>query len=339
MKWVLALFLLFFLACNKKIDSICDLAPLYQKAPYHIGVAVDVSKLQTNNTYRALVIDQFNSLTPENIFKFEYVHPGENTYDWTDCDYLVNFAKRYGKRLNGHTLVWHSQLPGWIYTFAGNWDDMLHDHITQVVGRYGAAIQAWDVVNEALNEDGTLRNSIWFQRIGTGYIEKAFAYANNANPNALLFYNDYNLESNPVKLDAAIRLCTQMKLQGIRVDGIGMQMHINGDYPTFTAIMSAAKKVADAGFLVHFSELDMSMNQNRDKQSFSAKDLQNQAARYYGVFDIYNQLDASKQYGITFWGVSDADSWIAQGRNDIPLLFDDQYKFKPAYCACKSSFK
>jgi len=341
MKKLLPILLLSFCACKKVDFQTCDLSPLYLNSPFPIGVAVDNNLLRANPAYRNIVLEQFNSITPENELKFEFIHPEEGTYYWNDADYLADFAQQNNKRMHGHVLVWHNELPGWIYNYTGDWDTMLRDHITAVVGHYKNYIGAWDVVNEAMNDDGTLRNTIWFDHLGSNYIIKAFNAAHSANPAAKLFYNDYNMELNPVKRDAVIRMCIEMRAEGVQVDGIGMQLHINSSYPSLSDIEAAARKISDAGFLVHFSELDVTMNVNNDKTFFSIKDLQDEASRYYSIFNLYKQLNKDRQYGVTIWGVSDADTWIkrAFNKDDIPLLFDNDYNYKPAYCAVKQSLE
>jgi len=329
------------MACQKASFQGCDLLSLYQKAPYPIGVAVDVDKLETVDKYRTIVLQQFNSITAENVFKWASIHPEDGEYDWAPCDYLADFTAKNHKRLHGHTLLWHGSVPDWVNNYKGDFDKLVHDHIAAVVGRYKGRITSWDVVNEGINNDGSLRSTIWSQKLGSDYIAKAFRYAHEADPNALLFYNDYNLELIPAKLNAVLTMCTDLRKSGVQIDGIGVQMHINNNAPSQADIEAAARRIADAGFLVHFSELDISMNEDGHKTSFSSQDLTDQAARYYTVFNIYNQLNKKLQYGITLRGVSDADSWIMSWfrRADIPLLFDEHYQPKPAYCACKSSFK
>jgi endo-1,4-beta-xylanase len=328
---ILIIFLL--LGCRKQYPEVCDNSSIYSHTSFPVGVAVDASRLQYNTQYRNIVISQFNSITGENAFKFPYVEPGPGQYDWTETDYIANFARQYGKRLHGHTLVWHMAVPGWLYNYTGNWDAVLQDHITQEVGRYKDIIHSWDVVNEGFNEDGTLRNSIWLQQMGTNYIQKAFEYAHAADPSAKLFYNDFNLESNPVKLKGVLDFLTKLKLSGVHIDGIGMQMHITPTYPAINLVADAAKKITDAGFLLHFSELDVNMNMPSGQTLLTESEQKQQADRYQAVFAAYNQVNPKLQFGITLWGISDADSWIPLG---LPLLFDYNYSSKPAYCACKT---
>lgn len=345
MKGIAATLLIVFLSitsCKKTEQAACTLlSPLHEAATFPVGVAVNMDKLPFEENYRNLVISQFNSITPENVLKFNTIHPQQDYYEWQLMDSLVDFAKKHGKRIHGHTLIWHRSVPYWVQHYEGNWDEIIPAHTRQVISRYKNDIHSWDVVNEALNEDGTLRNSIWFEKISASYIEQAFKAAHETDKDALLFYNDYNLELNPRKLEAAINLCLQLKMKGIRVDGIGMQMHIADNYPSLQDIEQAARKITDAGFMVHFSEMDISMNPANDKTSFTSRDLQKQAERYCDIFGMYSKLNPEYRFGITLWGVSDADSWISSeyNRADIPLLFDYRYQPKPAYCEIKELFQ
>ncbi|MBL7836503.1 MAG: endo-1,4-beta-xylanase, partial [Bacteroidetes bacterium] len=188
-----------YFSCKSDVNTSCnDGEGLYIKARYPIGAAINFDALVSDLRYLNIAANQFNSVSPENILKAENIHPEENRFNWTQVDSLISFCERYNKRFYGHTLIWHNQLPQWILDFKGNtmqWEHLMKTHIQTIISHYKDKVIAWEVVNEAFNEDGTLRNSIWFENIGPSYIEKAFKYAKEANPNALLFYNDYNLES------------------------------------------------------------------------------------------------------------------------------------------------
>ncbi|RZK48352.1 MAG: 1,4-beta-xylanase, partial [Hymenobacter sp.] len=163
---------------------------LHQQYPFPIGAALSVPTLYYDPDYQALVVGQFNSVTPENIFKPEYLHPEPARYDWVEADQLAAFCRAHGQRLHGHVLVWHQQLPGWLTTFAGSpadWDNLLRDHVQTICRHFRGQVSGWDVVNEAFAADGTLRPSIWLEHLGAGYLEKAFRYAHEADPDALLF--------------------------------------------------------------------------------------------------------------------------------------------------------
>lgn len=230
----LLILLTFFLGCKKEEISKCDdNIGLFTFSSYPIGTAIDLNALESDPVYKSVAIKQFNSITPENIFKAQYIHPEPLLFNWTEADRLASFCQNNNKRLHGHTLIWHQQLPQWILDYQGSpfdWELLMKVHIQTVMTHFKNKVTAWDIVNEAFNEDGTLRNSIWKQKIGDGYIEKAFLFAREADPSALLFYNDFNLESNTTKLNSVLSFLNNLRNRGVRIDGIGVQMHISTYY-------------------------------------------------------------------------------------------------------------
>jgi endo-1,4-beta-xylanase len=311
---------------------------LYSRADFPVGVAVAPAKLLPNSQYQKIVSTQFNSITPENIFKPQYLHPFPNVFVWDAADALAEFCATTNKRLHGHTLVWHDQLPPWIEEFHGTtaeWDTLLKNHIQTIVRHFRGKVHAWDVVNEAFNADGTLRNSVWKQNLGAGYIEKAFRYAHAADPKVKLFYNDFNLAISPNKRKAILRFLNTLKLRGVPIDGIGSQMHIAVGFPENSEITKSLMEIYQSDYLVHISELDISVNPfSQDMKQPSEKLLQRQADKAAFIANIYRQIPQRYQYGITWWGVGDQDSWIPSNfdRDDFPLLFDEHYQPKPVYC-------
>lgn len=341
MKTWLFLACLLLWACKPETTPSCtDADALYAAADFPIGVAVDAGELRANPVYEAITRKQFNSITPENVMKAAYIQPERGFFDWEATDSLLAYSKRHGKRLHGHTLVWHQQLPAWMDVFEGDaaaWDQLLKTHIQTIVGRYKNDILSWDVVNEAFLEDGSLRNSLWLQKLGPSYIEKAFRYAREVAPDALLFYNDYNLESNAAKLNSVLKLLNALRNRGVRVDGIGVQMHVSIAYPEPAQIAKAFQQISTEQYRVHVSELDVSVNPfGRDLEP-NAKIWQQQADLLGAIVLHYCQIPQQLQFGITLWGVSDQNSWIRYfyQRADYPLLYDDQYQPKPAYCKMK----
>ena len=324
-------------ACKKPIEEQCGLEQvLFLQAEYPIGVAVDPVYFGLPE-YETLLREQFNSITPENIFKPSYLHPQEDNFFWLEADELVARTQQNNQRLHGHTLIWHQQLPNWMQNYQGSqadWEDLFKNHIQSICRHFKGEIASWDVVNEAFNEDGTLRNSIWRQHLGDGYIEKAFRYAHEADPQALLFYNDYNFAYNEPKREAIINFLLDLKQRDVPIHGIGMQMHIAINYPTKGQISAAIQAAGETGFLVHLSEVDVAVNPfnqtNLDKETLFAR----QAEKLASLVVSYNALASRYQYGISFWGLSDADSWLPSyyNREDYPLLFDHSYQPKPAYC-------
>ena len=326
-------------ACRKEPGGPCDASqPLYAAYPFPVGVAVNTDALDANPAYEAVAARQFNSVTPENIFKPSYLHPGAQDYEWGEADQLAAYCQAHQQRLHGHTLVWHQQLPRWMREFAGSpadWEQLLQDHIQTICRHFRGRVSSWDVVNEAFEADGTLRNTIWRAHLGDGYLEKAFRYAHAADPDARLFYNDYDLESNPVKRRAVLTLLQTLRQRGVPVHGLGMQLHISILHPENTQIAEALREVQQSGLLVHLSEIDVATNPLGNAGEPTAERLQRQADKLAFVVRTYGELPRAQQYGITFWGVSDRDSWIRgyYHRADYPLLFDDYYQPKPAYCA------
>lgn len=340
MKKLCVLIAILAIACTKPtIESCTDAEGIYKNADFPIGVAVDMVELASNSTYNNVALKQFNSFTPENGFKPNQLHPQENSFNFFQADDLVQTCNDNNIRLHGHTLVWHIQLPQWMLNYEGDWEELLKNHVQTIVSHFKGKVVAWDVVNEAFNEDGTLRNSIWLQKIGSSYIEKAFRYAHEADPNALLFYNDYGLEYNPTKRNATIKLLNNLKARGVKVDGIGLQTHVSTQYPQASQIASALHDVAKNGYKIHISEIDISINPQNQEIKDIDNQFQKQAYVLAEIVSHYKQLPPHLQYGITFWGLSDANSWIRSfyNREDYPLLFDDNYQPKPMYCKLKEA--
>ncbi|PWS29592.1 endo-1,4-beta-xylanase [Pedobacter yonginense] len=350
-KFMLSVALLTFSCAKNKATSI---EPTPQSAavettlqgamPFPMGAAVNISLLKNNSDYRNLVVKEFNSVTAENAMKFASVHPSKDVYNFADADYLVDFARLNGKRVHGHTLNWYKSLPDWVNNFQGttaDWENLLKTHIQTVVGHFKGKIVSWDVVNEAINEDGTMRNSIWVQKLGADYIGRAFQYAHEADPGALLFYNDYGHEFGPTKRTAILNLVNSLKIKGIPIDGIGLQMHTRVTQSDDNLI-NAINLAAATGLKIHLSELDIALNpENNQTLTFTAALGAQQAAKYKTIVKAYNAIPKNQQFGITTWNVTDADSWIPTNYNrpDWPLPFDAQYQKKAAYQAILDAIK
>ena len=310
----------------------------------------------------ALVKAQFNTITPENVLKWESVHPQLATYDFSLSDQYVEFGEHNHMFIVGHNLVWHSQTPQWVFEDESGKPlgreallERMHDHIRKVVGRYQGRINGWDVVNEALNDDGTLRQSPWMKIIGEDYVEKAFQFAHQADPQAELYYNDYSLE-NPAKRNGAIELVRKLKAKGVPITAVGTQGHFHIDWPTVEQVDATIDQFGKLGVKVMVTELDIDVlppatpSQTADVSLKVAADpklnpypdalpapLQQQLSkRYADLFATY-----AKHCGlltrVTFWGVTDKDSWKndwpVKGRTNYPLLFDRQAHPKPAFRA------
>ena len=332
-------------------------------ASFRIGAALNAA-IFTEKDARdaALVKQQFNSITPENVLKWALVHPKPGVYEFDLPDRYVAFGEKNQMRIIGHTLVWHNQTPRWVFEDEkGNPVDRetllnrLRDHIHTVAGRYKGRIFGWDVVNEALNEDGTLRQSPWLKIIGEDYIAKAFEYAHEADPQAELYYNDYSIE-NEAKREGTIRLIRKLQAQGVPVAAIGIQSHDKLDWPSLDQVDAAITAFAKLGVKVNITELDIDVLPRATREQGAEVTLraESQAAlnpytaglpeavqqalakRYAGLFGVFlKHRDVITR--VTFWGVTDGDSWLnnwpVQGRTSYPLLFDREGKPKPAFDA------
>lgn len=342
-------------------------APTTLKDAYNrdflVGAAMNAAQITGADTRGDAIIEaQFNSISPENALKWESVNPEPGIYDFRLADDYVEFGEKHHMFIVGHNLVWHNQVPAWVFRddkgsllTRDALLDRMHDHIRSVVGRYKGRIQSWDVVNEALNEDGTLRQSLWYKIIGPDYIEKAFEFAHEADPQAQLTYNDYNLENEP-KRNGAIALIKKLKDDGIPITSVGIQGHDNLNWPTVEQEDATISAFAALGVKVAISELDIDVLPSagaRPSAEVSQKALadarlnpyvtglpeavQKQlAARYADLFRVFLK-HRGEITRVTFWGVTDADSWRndfpLRGRTNYPLLFDRQGAPKPAFTA------
>ena len=329
---------------------------------FYVGAAVNAAQF-TGSDLRgaAIVAKQFSSITPENVLKWERVHPRPGVYDFALPDKYVEFGEKNHMFIVGHCLVWHSQVPDWVFEDEKGKPlareallQRMREHIFAVVGRYKGRINSWDVVNEALNDDGSLRQTKWLQIIGEDYIAKAFQYARQADPQAQLNYNDYSLE-NEAKRNGAIALIKKLQAQGIPVAAVGIQGHDSLDWPSAALEEAAIEAFAKLGVKVAITELDIdvlppvapgsadvSLNVKADPKlnpylnglpDAVQKAL---AERYAGLFGVYLK-DRAVVNRVTLWGVTDGDSWRNDwpvvGRTSYPLLFDRMGEPKPAFDA------
>ena len=328
----------------------------YYKNYFPIGVAV-TPKLLEDSLSANLIRQQFNSLTAENVMKMGPIHPEENRYNWTPADNVVDFAQKNGFLLRGHNLCWHNQTPKWFFNdgdSVGNQPPKkvtkkvllarLKQHITDVVTRYKGKIYAWDVVNEAILDGGdkVYRESEFYKIIGEEYIERAFEYAHAADPQAKLFYNDYNTE-NALKRDRIYQLVKKLKDKGVPIHGVGLQGHWSIYEPSATELEASITKFASLGLELQFTEVDVSVYPKRHERSnvpFEGKaeytpDMeQKQTAQYKMLFDIFRK-HKDVITSVTFWNLSDKSSWLDNfpipKRKDYPLLFDKDFKPKKAF--------
>lgn len=306
---------------------------LKEASSFPFGAALNISKIKNNSAYIALVKKEFNSITAENAMKMINLSPSKDNYSWTDADYLVNFAQENNMRIHGHCLVWHNSLPSWVTNYNGTkeeWKTLLKNYITTVVSRYKGKVASWDVVNEILNDDGTPRQSIWYTKIGWEYVALAFQTAHEADPDAVLFYNEYGQEYSKTKLAAINDTVQNMIHRGVPINGIGIQMHTNINQSA-TNLANAIQQTAATGLIVHISELDIALNPDKSSGYVeSTTDLATQKSRYRTITAAMKQIPSTQNWGITTWGVSDNDSWLTS-IPDYPLLFDKEYTKKPCY--------
>ncbi len=323
----------------------------YYKDYFRIGVAVSPQALKREGEAK-LVLQQFNSLTPENAMKMGPIHPRENEYAWAGADSIVAFAERNHLKVRGHTLCWHNQTPSWLFVDTAGKTvskevllQRLKDHITAVVGRYKGRVYAWDVVNEVISDapGEYFRNSLWYQVCGEDFVAKAFEYAHAADPQALLFYNDYN-EINAGKREKIYTMVKKLKEAGVPIHGIGLQGHWAINEPSGPQLDSTIGRLAQLGLPLQVTELDISVypkeHNARERAaadydtSFSAWKEQRQAEVYKTCFAVFRKYRQSIT-GITFWNISDRSSWLdnfpVRGRKDYPLLFDREFKPKKAF--------
>lgn len=309
---------------------------LFKMMPFPIGASLNVSLMKNNVKYNGVVTREFNSITAENAMKFGALQPSQGSFSWADADYLVSFAQANNKRIHGHTLNWYTSLPSWVTNFVGDsaaWENLMKTHIQTVVSHFKGKVSSWDVVNEDFEDTGVPRNSIWRQKLGNDYVARCFKYAHEADPDAILFYNDYGHEYSAAKRTAIVNMIADFKNRGIPIHGIGMQFHMTNT-TTDANIVAAITSAASTGLKVHISELDIRLNNNKVQGLvFTAAMAAQQADRYKFVVQTYNAIPANQKFGITTWNVSDADSWIPGwlGAPDFPLPFDKNYLRKPAY--------
>ena len=325
-----------------------------------IGAALNRDQFEGRDERAAAIVRaQFDTISPENSMKWGPIHPKPGQYNFADADAYVAFGEANRMVLIGHNLVWHQNTPDWVFK-----DDhgqplsrdalleRLRDHIHTVVGRYKGRIKGWDVVNEALNLDGTMRESPWYRIVGPDYVEKAFQYAHEADPAAELYYNDYSLEL-PAKRKGAVDLIKRLQAAGVPVAAVGLQSHDRLDWPKVEEADATIRAFANLGIKVNITELDidvlppiappdaeMVQTGNTDPKldpyrgGLSDTVQQALAKRYSDLFAVYLRYPGIITR-VTFWNVTDADSWLNRfpimGRANYPLLFDRQGRPKPAY--------
>jgi len=327
---------------------------------YKIGVALNHSQVAGEIPQATPLIRQhFNSITPENLLKWERVHPNPDEYNFTPVDTFVEFGEENEMFIIGHTLIWHSQVPDWVFETengeAIGRDELLQrmrNHIQTVAGRYQGRIDGWDVVNEAALDEGGMRESKWYQLVGEDYVQKAFEYADEAAPGAELYYNDYNLWI-PEKRETVIALVKNLQENNIRIDGVGMQAHLKIDTPSVEMMEESISAFSELGLKVMITELDIDLLPREEDVDIELPEdgpvpealnpfteylpdsmHQELANRYSALFELF-QKHSDKIERVTFWGLNDRQSWLnnfpIRDRTNYPLLFGREFEAKPAY--------
>lgn len=320
---------------------------LKSKAKFPIGSSMRFVPFMKDTILQALQQHHFDSYTAGSDMKMYQIAPKSGVFKWDRVDSIVAYTKKNNQRLFGHTLIWHSATPKWIEKKAKKdptWlENFMKNYIQTYVGKYKGVVHGWDVVNEGLNTKGAgfRSESIWYKTMGKSYIEKAFRYAHEADPNAILFYNDFNIERDTLKFNTMIKMVEDFQRRGVPISGIGFQMHIRMDIPN-EIIAYTLKRAADTGLQIHLSEVDLIFNTHDDSKgggierySTITKEMQNaQAKKYADLVKMYQDIvPKEQQYGITFWGFNDRDTWINRffKMKDWPCIYDENLQPKPAF--------
>lgn len=307
---------------------------------FDMGVAISASFVDDPDKAK-LIRRHFTSITAENDMKWSSLQPTEGNFNFTNADKIVAFAQSNGIKVRGHCLCWHNQVPSWIFkdgTATASKElvlQRLRTHITTVVNHFKGKVYAWDVVNEAIDDGSEVyRNSQWYTICGEDYIFEAFEAARMADPDALLFYNDYTA-IDPVKRDKIYDLLVKLKTENL-VDGMGLQGHWNISYPSSSLINDAFNKYKSAGVQLQITELDVSVyTSNSDaEKNYTSGVAQQQTQAYERYFTEFRAFKDDVT-GVTFWGLADDHTWLdnfpVAGRKNYPLLFDGNMDPKPAY--------
>jgi endo-1,4-beta-xylanase len=311
-----------------------SLRALASRVNLRIGTAVNTDELADNARYRQITANQFSTVTPENAMKWASVEPTRGHYDWSAADRLVRFADRHHQRVRGHTLVWHNQNPAWVSDGGATPAELrrlLKQHVTAEASHFRGRIWQWDVVNEAFNDDGTLRDTPWLRAFGgPRYIAQAFRWAHRADPHALLFYNDYNIEGMGPKSDAVLALVRRLVARGVPIDGVGVQTHLDTQYDFPDRMRDNLHRFTRLGLDVALTEVDV-----RSPLPVDSTEQLAQNAGYAQSLQACLALRRCLSY--TVWGFADAYSWVpgtfpGEGAAD---LYDAALRPKPSYYAVR----
>ncbi|SCG67732.1 endo-1,4-beta-xylanase [Micromonospora halophytica] len=341
-----------------------SLGTLGQRHGLHIGTAVDMDALAdpADPRYRELAASEFSSVTAENEMKWESLEPTRGSYDWGPADAFVDFARRNDQRIRGHVLVWHNQLPGWLTSGVADGSisreelrELLRNHITAVVSRYRGRIWQWDVVNEAVSDPWDTPSTLhykgfWAQHLGPGYIADAFRWARAADPKALLFYNDYNIEAfgsgDPAddKTQFVYDMAKRLLAEGVPLDGVGSQGHLGTQYGNFDTLQVAAalKRFSALGLATAFTEVDVRSRLTEGVQTGDSEEINPRLQASAANFSVLLKACLADRHCLSYtvWGFSDRHSWVPGWFDDPPeglaTLYDERYQPKRAYQEVKA---
>jgi endo-1,4-beta-xylanase len=296
-----------------------------------IGTAVDMDALATDATYNRLVGEQFNSVTAENVMKWQLIEPERGQFNWGPADDLINYARAHGQVVRGHTLIWHNQLPNWLTSGTFTNEELraiVRQHIIDEVSHFKGKISQWDVVNEAFNDDGTLRDTIFLRQLGPDYIADAFRWAHQADRRAVLFYNDYNIEGITPKSTAVYNLVKRLRAEGVPVHGVGIQGHLGTQYGFNGDVPENMARFAALGMDVAVTEADV-----RSVLPMDNPKIQAQAQGYSVLMQACLLVRRCNSY--TVWGFTDKYQWVPgvfPGQGSA-AIYTETYVAKPAYRA------
>lgn len=342
-KTALAILIIFAVLQVAFVSSAQETKPLRESAEaceFGIGAAVNHEPLRFEKKYAEVLSREFNMIVAENVMKMVTLQPTPGRFDFTEADALVAFAEKHGMKMRGHTLVWHESLPTWLTEGKFTRDELMkimETHIKTVMTHFKGKIFAWDVLNEAITEEGQLRDTIWLRGIGEEYMDLAFKWAREADPDAKLFYNDFNAEGMNAKSEGVYKLVKGLKDRGAPIDGIGLQTHLKLETPlSMDELRENMDRLAELGLEIQITELDM-----RTKNATGSPE-----EKLIAQAELYNNtliacLEQPACTAVLFWGFTDRYTWLNPPgqREEAPLLFDRTYKSKPVYEAFQQTLE
>ncbi len=330
------------------------------KDKFLIGAALNANQTPSSDSAEnELIISQFNAIVAENCMKSALIQPEQGVFKFEDADRFVKFGEDHNMWITGHTLIWHSQAPGWLFVDSEGKDvsrdtliARMKTHISTLVGRYKGRVKGWDVVNEAIEDNGDYRQTKFYKIIGEDYIELAFKFAHEADPDCELYYNDYSM-ANPGRREGVVKMVKGLQEKGIKIDAIGMQGHLNIDVPDINEFEKSILAFSELGVKIMITEMDITVlpwpsqevsaeistnfelraEYNPFPDSLSAEMSEKLTNRYTDFFKLFIK-HCDKISRVTLWGVHDnqtwRNNWPVRGRKDYPLLFDRELQPKPA---------